>query len=622
MTRIRLLWGILSAAIALFFMQALRVLFSTMFGFIYDQVFEGPMSLWLPASLVIVILGFLAPAALSRTAPAPRFALYGGAAALARIALSVNDMHVRYWGAILIIIFGGAFLVGMAQQDRTLFWRSAIWAVILEQALRLTGATADISLLTSAIVPAAVFCCLLAGVCIWIWRGDAGTGGSGGGMSWKGGLAIGSFLFLETSLLSLPHAMARWAGVPYAILAVALLVLTYLPLYDRLTTTILRALETTAPRLALAFMLFAGLFLGYFFQGLGAALGLLVAQLMALYALVLVVENGRGGRGGEGIRFGAGMACFLVLNFLNAFAFTYPYTLPFMREMGWVVYMLACAGIGWAVLMLGARQGAATGPSLGEPALTLMLLLLVGGGVWSVFPRDPEPLPTSGMLRLATYNIHYLYDDEWRTTMEEIAETIEAAGVDVIAMQEVDAGRMTSYSVDNAYYLSRKLGMTEVYLPTVEHLTGIALLHKGNHNLVETFLLPSTQEQTGIIHVELEGNGAPLHSFAIWMGLEDEDTMQQVDAALGWIGDSNPASFGGDFNAEPDTPEVEAIREAGFADPFGLLGIDPAPMTSPAVDPESRIDFVWVRDLVPARAWVSESLASDHRMVVVEIAAP
>jgi endonuclease/exonuclease/phosphatase (EEP) superfamily protein YafD len=53
-----------------------------------------------------------------------------------------------------------------------------------------------------------------------------------------------------------------------------------------------------------------------------------------------------------------------------------------------------------------------------------------------------------------------------------------------------------------------------------------------------------------------------------------------------------------------------------------LLGISPAPFTSPAIDPESRIDFVFVRDLIPVDAWVSESLASDHRMVVVELIFP
>ncbi|MFX0145813.1 MAG: endonuclease/exonuclease/phosphatase family protein, partial [Candidatus Hodarchaeota archaeon] len=83
-----------------------------------------------------------------------------------------------------------------------------------------------------------------------------------------------------------------------------------------------------------------------------------------------------------------------------------------------------------------------------------------------------------------------------------------------------------------------------------------------------------------------------------------------------------PATFGGDFNARPNSPVTMVIEEADFVDPFVILNITPAPATSPAIDPKGRIDFVWLRDLTPLRAWVSDSLASDHRMVVVEVVFP
>jgi endonuclease/exonuclease/phosphatase (EEP) superfamily protein YafD len=61
--------------------------------------------------------------------------------------------------------------------------------------------------------------------------------------------------------------------------------------------------------------------------------------------------------------------------------------------------------------------------------------------------------------------------------------------------------------------------------------------------------------------------------------------------------------------------------QAGFEDPFALLGQTPPP-TDPAVEPEQRIDYVWLRGLSPTRAWVADSLASDHRMVVTEVEIP
>ena len=43
-----------------------------------------------------------------------------------------------------------------------------------------------------------------------------------------------------------------------------------------------------------------------------------------------------------------------------------------------------------------------------------------------------------------------------------------------------------------------------------------------------------------------------------------------------------------------------------------------SPPTNAVFNPSKRIDFVWLRDLVPADARVLESTASDHRLVVVE----
>jgi endonuclease/exonuclease/phosphatase (EEP) superfamily protein YafD len=200
-----------------------------------------------------------------------------------------------------------------------------------------------------------------------------------------------------------------------------------------------------------------------------------------------------------------------------------------------------------------------------------------------------------------------------------MARTIEENDCDVVAMQEVDTGRMTSYLVDNAYYLARTLKMQVAYLPTVEHLTGIGILYRGPKVIENTQLLSSLQEQTGIIGLTLGESKNPFHAYGIWMGLSNEDTERQISEALAFIDTQGPASFGGDFNAGSESKIADAIREADFADPFTSLGMIPAPFTSPAIEPLERIDFVWLRGFSATDAWVSESLASDHRMVVVEV---
>jgi endonuclease/exonuclease/phosphatase family metal-dependent hydrolase len=250
---------------------------------------------------------------------------------------------------------------------------------------------------------------------------------------------------------------------------------------------------------------------------------------------------------------------------------------------------------------------------------------LVGGGIalaiviLAVWPRPIDPLPADRPIRAGTYNIHYGYEVFWHFTLEDIVRTIAESGADIVALQEVDTGRLTSYAVDDAYYLARRLHMNVAYLPTVEHLTGIALLYRGTAESIDSRLLTSLQEQTGIVHVHLNVGGQPLDAYGIWMGLSDEDTLRQINEALDFIGTNTPATFGGDFNAKPDSPVVQEVLQVGFDDPFLALGFDPPPPTSPAIDPQIRIDYVFTRGLTPTSAAVLSSLASDHRMVVVEV---
>jgi endonuclease/exonuclease/phosphatase family metal-dependent hydrolase len=386
----------------------------------------------------------------------------------------------------------------------------------------------------------------------------------------------------------------------------------------------------TLARVGLAALLAAGLMAGYFLIGWAAAVALLLAHVSAvvLTGSVLISRSPRTTRPGRGLALG--LFFYLLLVYFNAFAFTYPYALPFMRGLGWAVYLAASAILLVGMLALRGRvrsteEWMQTPIWLGAGAALLVGAALVWGiwepvaavrGIGEGENRDP------GVLRIATYNIHYGYDEYWHYTLDEMARTMEAEGVDVVALQEVDTGRLTSYGVDNALYLARRLGMQAVYVPAVEHLTGIALLYRPEARETAWILLPSLQEQTGLAYAHLQSGQQGLHAYGIWMGLSKEDTQAQIDSALAFIGDASPAVFGGDFNARPNSPVAETIRQAGFEDPFVILGIDPPPGTSPAIEPNKQIDYVWVRGLTVRQAWVSPSLASDHRMVVVEVEAP
>jgi endonuclease/exonuclease/phosphatase family metal-dependent hydrolase len=617
MKQARFLGPAVSASVALFYVQTLRVAFSVLFGVIYDQIFEGPMTAWLAISNVLLIAALLAPAIAPRMPARIWLGVAAIVTALARILLTINDAQVRYWSALVILAAAGIYLGSLMARARKEVFRAIVIALVLDQVLRIAGDTYDLSLRPAWLIPQVLWSALVVLAAIVLLRVRKEDHEKEGGLSLAGGLALGGFVFVETSLLALPNGIARWTASSYAVVAPLLLAVSMLPLVPKLWRP--RWLRSLGVRIGLGVIAAVGLLLGYFYAGLGAAIILIVVQALMLAGLAHLLLNPLARLRRAGSALAVGMLLFLVLNFLNAFAFTYPYTLPEMRGMGWVVYLVALLLFGLGVMLHRAGDEAAPGVELRSwwAALAGCLALLVA--VISAWPKAADPLPDDGTLRLATYNIHYGYDDVWHLTLEDQVRAIRAEGVDVIAMQEVDTGRMTSYGVDNAYFLARQLGMNAAYLPAVEHLTGIAVLYRGPLAPTADRLLTSLQEQTGIIGVSLQTAAGDLAFYGVWMGLSDEDTQLQIDEALEFIGDSSPAAFGGDFNSRPDEAVTLSVLEAGLIEPFVALGQDPAPPTSPAINPGSQIDYVFLRGLLPMDAWVAEALSSDHRMVVVEV---
>ena len=305
---------------------------------------------------------------------------------------------------------------------------------------------------------------------------------------------------------------------------------------------------------------------------------------------------------------------FVLINFAYAFTFTYPYTIPAFEGMGLAVIIISTVVASLPALRLAFPED--EGPGM-RPALWVAIVLL------SVILTVPFPAPERDdlPLRVVTYNIHYGYNTTWQLNLEEMALTIEESQADIVMMQEVDTGRVTSYGVDTSLWLARRLGMQDVYQPTLEELSGIALLSRYPIISADGTLLESELEQTGLVHAVVRVGEEDVHAYGIWLGLEPDERARQLNNALVYIDEASPALLGGDFNSPPDSPIYTSILEAGFIDPFVILGIDPAP-TSPAIDPQERIDFVWGRGLLPTYAEVSDSLASDHRMVITEWTLP
>jgi endonuclease/exonuclease/phosphatase family metal-dependent hydrolase len=605
-------------SVFLFFIQALRVIFSVLFGIIYDGVFEGPLTSWLVISIFLLIIAFISPMLASRRLQHQHLSTMAILTALARVMLSINVADIRYWGALLTLLFGGLYLAAAVRFLRPISAIGIVAGLCLDQIFHVLGHTFDIGLRVWWIPVQLVWVLLIiVGGAQLRKLGDEERTNVGLGL--PAGLALGCFLFLQTSLFSLPNAISRWSDSSYEVITPFLLLISFIFLMPEISMRVATTLGSNIGYRISAFAaLILGLMAGYFLVGFLAVVGLLIAHAASIALMFFILDGMTAAQQRTGLTFTLALVILLVLNFLNAFAFTYPYTIPAVREKGWIFYLAAAILTGFVLFCRFIERGE---ERVGLPKLVLLpMVLVIIVTVIFVWPTQSDDLSNTGLLRIATYNIHYGYDDDWHFTLEEIAETIEENDCDVVTMQEVDTGRMTSYGVDDAYYLAQRLKMNVVYLPTVEYLTGIGVLYRGPKVSVTTEWITSLQEQTGIIGVPLGNVSKPLHVYGTWLGLSNEDTMLQTSEALEFIGTRAPAAFGGDFNAQYEDPESEAIIAAGFIDPFTQLGVVPIPNTSPAIAPEKRIDFVWIRDLIPTEAWVSESLASDHRMVVVEVA--
>ncbi len=617
MRNLGLLRNLEATAVLLFLVQSVRVLFSVLFGIIYDTIFAGTIPLTtLGGILLVVIVALLMPLFAPRRNRRTLLLATALVALLARVPLTINLPAVRLWSSILVVGAAGMYAVTLLRERPRIFPVSLLLAFAADQFLRTAGNTYDVGL-RGWWLPVQAALSLATGIVSWLaFSRSEAESPAREGIGIVGGLAVGALLFLEISLLGFPNALARWSGVDYAIVAPLLMVVTLLPLMPGVHRVTARLLGGQLGGLGLLFLALAGLAAGKQTGAPVAVLGLLLAQFLVMTVLLRIVGPRRSDHTGSALALG--FLLFLLFNFALAFTFTYPYTIPAFRGMGLYVFLAAAAAVCLPILRpTNLKPGTWNLKPKWHWLSAALVVLLTVAFAWP----SALDLKETGPVRVATYNIHYGYNTPWQLSLEAQARTIKESGADVVMLQEVDTGRITSYGVDDALWLARYLGMQEVYGPALEDLSGIALLTRFPITEAGTRYLTSQLEQTAIVHARVMVGDRPLDAYGVWLGLEPEERARQLGDAMAVIGDASPAVFGADFNSTPDSPTYARIRAAGFDDPFVVGGFDPAP-TSPAIEPVERIDFVWARALEVRDARVLDSLASDHRCVVVELALP
>ena len=440
-------------------------------------------------------------------------------------------------------------------------------------------------------------------------------------------LAIGPFLFLQLVVFQNVARLAvltNWP-LPFAFGWTLMAQLLALVATVWIMRTGLRRLWPLA--LTIGIILIAISAFPYPQQAWLAAFMLLLGQIsLALLIVVVIigVSNCVPGASFSSVTIASGLGMILLVVFLLGYYAVYQITLPYSNtilEPVAAAIVTACAVASSITLYQDIKVNGRAWLVAGL-AMVLLVLPLFDILTW----QEPEANADDGFpVRIMTYNLHNGFNTDGYLDMEAIVQVIENNNPDIIALQEISRGWVISGRLDMLTWLSQRLDMPYISGPTADPLWGNALLSRYPILEYKSYELPPRDLfiLRGFTSAEFNlGNGSSLQVIATHFHhlAEDSDIRQMQSTAIVdfWNGVDRTIILG-DFNAEPDAPEIDTLCQAGLMD--ALINMEPhTAFTYHSADPYQRIDYIWVSpDLEVQEVCVPFSNASDHLPVLAVI---
>lgn len=625
---------VMAALVFLFLAEGQRAFVSSLFGLGYEALFPS----FRPAAAVVAILP-LAILAMPFI-PLARWvdrraavAIGAGAAALFRLPMTHPALETRLLGGALVLGSAAVFIMwSVGYMNRRALAAGAVLGLVLDQLLRLAGTSYDLSLRPWWFPVQAVLSALLVGLAIvWTRSPDPGLDpdrgvarGEGlerraGGLRLRGGLALGALLFVDLHVLGVPPVAARSTSVDYvtaaAVLSLAAALAVGVSMIARHPT------HRRGADLGLSALVALGLLTPLWLDGTVAVAIIAAGHVAALLLITRALEPASGRRGAVAVT--AGLITFITGVALYSLTFYHAFVFPALAGAApWIFAAVALLVAGCFILMPrpsdfdsppGTRSAAAA-----AVAATLAVALVVLAPQALAGPRPPATeAGGTRQLRVATWNLHYGFSEDWRFDPAAIAETLESMDADVVALQEVPAGLPTAYNVDFPLWLGRRVEMEPFFSATVNDLLGDAFLTTvPGARMTATPLPAGGGDPKQLLTLQTDPAGAPVRVLAVHLGVEEENRPAQLRTALSYAGEG-AAVLLGDLNSEEGSVVVDLLAQAGFHDVFRDTG-RPAP-TFPATNPSVRIDWIWVRGLRAEEARVIDAAHSDHRAVLATL---
>lgn len=248
------------------------------------------------------------------------------------------------------------------------------------------------------------------------------------------------------------------------------------------------------------------------------------------------------------------------------------------------------------------------------------------------------------MVKVVTINI--LFDMEcWEKRSKLLVDELKVINADLIALQEINIQEQTGLG------LAQQLNMPYMYLVPFQERPyklgpeyGIAILSRYPFVLEQQLDLHSQGRLAQYVQVNI--NNQPLifcNGHYYWQPGATPARMEQFKLLVDWLSElsSLPIVAVGDFNATPDTPEIEFIREhftSAYAAHHGQEPeytcptplIKPSRSLTPKIEPwRGTLDYIFINQrlqihncelILTKSAPDNEQIyASDHFGIVAEL---
>ena len=229
------------------------------------------------------------------------------------------------------------------------------------------------------------------------------------------------------------------------------------------------------------------------------------------------------------------------------------------------------------------------------------------------------PVQAQHTLRLMTYNIKNANGMDDICNFQRVANVINNASPDVVAIQEVDSMTRRSGQKYVLGEIAERTQMHACFAPAIEFdggKYGIGLLTKQVPLRLQAIPLPGREEARTLILAEFED----YIYCCTHLSLTEEDRMKSLEIVKSFTASyKKPLFLAGDMNAEPESDFIKELQKD-----FEILS-NPKQSTYPAPDPKETIDYITaLKSNANGFALISsqvldEPMASDHRPILVEL---